>query len=196
MNASEFLKSKKNDADWIAKRKAISERAAQNKALFFANQQAILADLRTAGFQYKDLWEMQSSPGPYREALPILLKHLNGDYLDATRATIARCLAVRDARRFFDLIVAAYEREPLYVEDKPSATKDGLAIAVAATATSDKLAQLIKLLKNGELGESRIFLLSPLRKRAKENIVRIALQELTLDPNLTKEINSWKVLRD
>ncbi len=192
MNASEFLKSKERDTQWVAKRKAISERASQKQALFFANQQPILTDLRNVGFSYENLWEMQSSPGPYSEAILILLKHLEGDYLDATRATIARCLAVKDARQFFDFLVAAYKREPVYVEDKPSATKDGLAIAVAAAATSDKIEEIIELLKDGELGGSRILLLPPLRKRVKEDVVRAELRELVLGSALAKEIRAWK----
>lgn len=142
MKASEFLKSKENDAEWMAKREAISERAARKEALLPADQQPILADLRAAGFPYEDLWEMQSSPGPYKEAISILIKHLGGSYLDATRATIARCLAARDAKPFFGVLAAAYKREPLYVGDKPSAAKDGLAIAVAAAAGPNNLAAI------------------------------------------------------
>jgi hypothetical protein len=61
-------------------------------------EQPILADLREIGRNVESIWDLVNTATNYREAVPILLKHLQLPYSDTTRDGIARALAVPDAK--------------------------------------------------------------------------------------------------
>ena len=69
--------------------------------------------------------------------------------------------------------------------------KDGLAVALAATATDAVIEELIALAKDRSHGNYRLLLLSALRK-SKNPLARQALDQLASDPDLADEIGSWK----
>jgi hypothetical protein len=69
--------------------------------------------------------------------------------------------------------------------------KSGLAVALAATATEDVMDRLIDLAKDRSHGSSRLLLLKALR-RSKSTVAKRAIEELASDPDLAKEIASWK----
>jgi hypothetical protein len=59
--------------------------------------------------------------------------------------------------------------------------------------TEDTLPELIALAQDRFLGDSRVLLLSALKKRRnKHPLVKQALVELASDPDLAKEIASWR----
>ena len=71
--------------------------------------------------------------------------------------------------------------------------KDGLACALSVAVTDETLGELIALARDRSHGESRILLLSALRKRRFKNpLARTAIEELANDPELQKEITSWR----
>jgi hypothetical protein len=72
--------------------------------------------------------------------------------------------------------------------------KAGLAAALAATATDDVIDDLIALAKDRSLGSSRLLLLKALRK-SKSEVAKRTIEELASDPDLKKEIASWRKKR-
>lgn len=141
----------------------------------------------------------------YAEVIPVLLKHLMLPYSDKIREGIARSLAVPEPEviKAWPLLVEEFRKAPIGwgiklkgdTEKLKLGAKDGLACALSATVTEDTLEELIALLKDPAHGESRILLLSPLRKRRKKNPrVRQVLEELATDPDLAKSIATWKKL--
>lgn len=68
----------------------------------------------------------------------------------------------------------------------------GLAAAVGASCPPSRIEELILLLKQSDLPH-RVLLLNPLKKRrGKDLYIAMVLEELRLDPALSKEINAWK----
>jgi hypothetical protein len=69
--------------------------------------------------------------------------------------------------------------------------KSGLAVALAATATDTVMDELITLAKDRSHGSSRLLLLRGLRK-SKSTMAKRAIEDLASDPELAKEIASWR----
>jgi hypothetical protein len=78
--------------------------------------------------------------------------------------------------------------------NESSGAKSGLATALAATATDEVMDDLIALAKDPSRGVSRVLLLKALRK-SKSALAKSAIEELASDPDLRKEIASWRPKR-
>ena len=114
------------------------------------------------------------------------------DYSDRIKEGIARALSVPDAKNAWSLLVAEYRKAPEGVEDGIMlGAKDGLAVALSATATDGVIEQLVSLAKDRSNGDSRLLLLRALRK-SRTAAAKEAIEELAKDPALQKEIASWR----
>jgi hypothetical protein len=134
--------------------------------------------LRAAGYQVKSVWDLVNATAPYPGAVPVLLQHLSRRYPAPIRERIARALGVREALFARAALMLAYRCE------QDSRVKDGLAIAVAATADID---DIIALLRDWDQGPSRLLLLSRL-ETWRDPRARVVLTELATDPDLKLEI--------
>lgn len=204
---SEILKYKLTDEERILLREINAERE-QRRVISEANtraeQKSLLADLKEIGWDLNGIWDLVSAPGPYPEAIPVLLKHLILPYSDATKDGIARALAVPEpeVRRAWPILVNEYRKAPMGkgitapndTEEFELGAKDGLACALCAIVTDDLLPEYIELLKEKSHGEYRVLLLSALRK-SKNPLAKQAIEELADDPDLSREIASWKKRR-
>lgn len=190
--AAEFAARLQADPEFVAKQKerdvALAERVAQHRA----EQAPIVAELLEAGIDLLFLPDLIMRSAPYPTAIPILLKHLLLPYSDVTRETLARILAVPDARSAWPILASEYRKTPMGEENGIRlGAKSGLAVALAATATEDVMDRLIDLAKDRSHGSSRLLLLKALR-RSKSTVAKRAIEELASDPDLAKEIASWK----
>lgn len=123
-------------------------------------EKPLVDELRGAGFDVESAWDLVNTSVPYPDALPILLDHLERDYPDRVREGIARALAVGpDAMFGWDKIISCYRNEP-----EGTDTKDGLAAAIAAVASSAVIDEVIELVEDDLHGESRILLLIELKR--------------------------------
>jgi hypothetical protein len=170
--------------DAIMERKRLQEEELQKREAELRLAEApLLQDLLAVGYQADSVWDLVNTAIPYPEALPVLLDHLQRPYPDPVRDGIARALAVRQAKFGWHVLVRLYRAEP----EPDGRVKQGLAAAVAAAADDDLLDELIALLRDVQLGPTRVFLLSALT-RSKDPRARAALTELATDPDLAKEI--------
>jgi hypothetical protein len=128
----------KNDSDpaGMARQGEYERTATERVAKMRSEQAPLLKELASVRVHYETLGRMLNSAGPYEAAIPILLAHLEKPYSIPTRETIARCLAVPDARYAWPKLVELYRREPAVGERGMKGAKDGLAVALAATATA------------------------------------------------------------
>jgi hypothetical protein len=110
----------------------------------------------------------------------------NSGYSDKTREFIARALAVREARYLWPVFVKEYLNEPI-----GSNAKEGLAVALMVTVTDATMEEFVALAKDRRNGPSRLYFLRAL-KRSKNPIAKEALAVLASDPDLEKEIASWR----
>ena len=145
------------------------------------DEQPIVEELNLAGVQVESIWDLVNTDEPYPAALPVLLDHLEkGGYSDRVMEGLGRALAVKPAVSFWNRLKTAY-----LTAEGPEA-REGVAVALAASATEAHLDDLIQLLSVEERGPSRIFFLRPIRELGGER-GRMVLQPLTSDPTLGPE---------
>ena len=201
----ERWKLKPNDVE-IARLREINaakdrERAERSVRLGI-EEESILADLREIGFDVKSVWDLVNTSTDYSQAIPVLLKHLLLPYSDVTRDGLARSLAVRDPQvhKAWPILVEQYGGAPMGrgivgpgdTKEYRLGIRDGLACALVAAVTDETLEELIDLVKDRAQGESRVLLLRALRRRSKKPLVEQALEDVKDDPDLKKEIASWR----
>ncbi len=189
VTAAELQARLQADPEFMARKRerdlALAERVARHRE----EQAPIVAELRQAGINVDRLPDLIMRSVPYPAAIPVLLRHLVMPYSDATLETLARILAVPDARYAWPILVAEYRKAPSTYEDgtRRRGAKDGLAVALAATATASTIDELIALAKDRSHGASRLLLLRALRK-SRSQAAKQAIEELSTDPDLEKEI--------
>jgi hypothetical protein len=179
--------------------KAREQERVERVARMRVEEASLLDELQAAGLNIQSVSDLINRPNNYDHVIPILMKHLLMPYSDVARETIARSLAVPGAREAWSTLVAEYRKAPMGIGKKgPGDTKefrlgakDGLACALSVTATEATMEEVIGLAKDRMHGSSRLLLLSALRK-SKSPIAKQALEELASDPDLSKEIASWR----
>ncbi len=205
LTASDLVRAKLTDEEKARLReinKARQQERAERSARLRVEEGPILADLRAIGREVESVWDLVNTSTRYPEAIPILLRHLPLPYSDRTREGIARSLAVFETEvcKAWPRLVEEYRKAPMGwgiiapgdTKEYRLGAKDGLACALAASVTDERLPELIALAKDRALGESRILLLSALKKRRNKNpLAKQAIAELASDPDLQKEIASW-----
>ena len=206
LTADDFARLKLTDDEGVRLREINMERRrarAERSARLAIEEAPILVNLREIGWKVESVWVLVNTSTKYTEAIPILLKHLLLPYSDRTRERIARCLAVPEleVRKAWPTLVGEYRKAtmgrgiiaPGDTEEYRLGAKDGLACALSVAVTDETLPELIALTKDRTQGESRVLLLSPLKKRrAKNPLAKQAIDELASDPDLEKEIASWR----
>lgn len=141
----------------------------------------ILDDLRDSGFEVDSVWDLVNTSDPYPAALPVLLEHLErGVYPDRVLEGLARALAVGPAAVYWDRLRALYLRV-----DGPDAM-EALAVALAASATPERLDDLVGLLDETSRGNTRIHFIRPILGVGGDR-GRAVVEELRDDPTFGKE---------
>jgi hypothetical protein len=206
LTANDFVRLKLTD-DEKARLREINKAREQERVASVARIRAeaapLLVELQAAGLKIQSVGDLIAMPERYEAAIPILLKHLQMPYSDVVRETIARSLAVPEAevRKAWPMLVEEYRKAPIGCGIKgPGDTKefrlgakDGLACALSVAVTDETLEELIAIAKDRKQGESRVLLLSALKKRrSKHPLAKQAIAELANDPDLKDEIASWR----
>ncbi|MGY4512754.1 hypothetical protein ACVIN2_006208 [Bradyrhizobium sp. USDA 3650] len=193
VTAAELAAILESDPEFMARKRERELALAERIARFQEEQAPIVVELQAAGISVKFLSDLVMRSAPYPAAIPVLLKHLVLPYSDPTRETLARILAVPDARGAWLILVAEYRKAASSYENgtRPGGAKAGLAVALAATATDGTIDELIALAKDRSHGPSRLLLLTALRK-SESAAAKQAIEELSTDHDLEKEIASWR----
>jgi hypothetical protein len=87
------------DPAWVADRDARDEARAKQAAEWRRAEAPLLPDLAAVGFRVNSVRDLVNTAGPYPEALPMLLSHLQRSYPVQIREGIARALAMKGASR-------------------------------------------------------------------------------------------------
>jgi len=192
ITAAELTAQLESDPEYLARKRERDVALAARVARLREEQAPIVGDLQAAGISVNLLSDLLTRSVPYPRAIPVLLKHLGLSYSDPTLETLARSLAVPDARHAWPVLVTEYRKAPsTYENGIRSGVKDGLAVALAATVTGATMDELIALAKDRSHGASRLLLLRALRK-SRSAAAKQAIAELSMDPDLEKEIASWR----
>jgi hypothetical protein len=172
----------------LAKDQEFQETAAAREAelqarvgLWREAERPIVDDLREVGVDVVSAWDLVNTAEPYPAALPVLMEHLErGGYPDRVLEGVARALAVQSAdvywRRFRNLYVRATRRD----------VTEGLAVALAASATAENLDEMLALIGDESLGSTRIHFVRAILRIGGER-GRRAVESLRVDPVLGRE---------
>jgi hypothetical protein len=174
----------RTDPAYRAQTEAVeAERQARMEELRRA-EQPIVEDLRNAGVEVSSVWDLVNTADPYPKALPILLSHLQrGGYPGRVIESLGRALAVKPA-------ASAWERlRHLYLAAHGRGEEEGLAVALAASATAEHLDGLIALLDETSRGSTRIHFLRPIKRVGGKRGLDL-LTSLKDDPLFGKEASA------
>ncbi|MET4676267.1 MULTISPECIES: hypothetical protein [unclassified Luteibacter] len=164
-------------------------------AAFKIEQRELLEELASVGIRVDIVNRLTHvSASTFRHALPIILNHLKRHYSAGTLESLARLLARKEAQPRWDDIVSMYKASAGQKNEGPGDVNMALAAAVAASCPPRRIPELIELLRDHAL-PNRVLLLAPIRRRRGTNRgIADVIAELRHDPELSIEINSWKVL--
>lgn len=191
MTAAEAMAKRSKDPSFIARQQEQErirlERETQSRAV----QKPLLEELKKVGINIESVWDLVNTSSQYDDAIPILFCHLQKPYPDKEKEGIARALGVPKAIVGWNILVTEFRNA---TETSSRSTKMGLAAAIGAIATDAVIGDVIDLVQNKNHGENRILLLKALR-RSKKPEAASALNNLASDPDLAKEIASWRMKR-
>lgn len=171
----------------------------QRVARLHLEERPIVAELRHAGVLIDSVADLVGRRERYAAAIPILLKHVRKEYSDPLKSTLARALAVPEpeVRHAWPILLHEYRsaaRESVSRREARSTMRQaaqGLACALAVAVSDETLGDLIELVRDEQYGDSRILLLSGLKKSTDPRATG-ALEAAAADPVLHKEIASWR----
>jgi hypothetical protein len=162
---------------------------AERRAALAAETASLVEELRGVGIDIAYLGDLRYDTPNFERGIAIILEHLAKDYSEPTKSVIAFLLTTPKAKIGWPTLVEEYRRTEQGV--KPLCLKNTLAAALAQTVTSSTEDELLKLAQDRQNGTSRVLLLRGLRRSWKSEIKQ-ALLDLASDPDLKKEITSWK----
>ncbi|MEF2253450.1 hypothetical protein [Ralstonia solanacearum] len=203
LTAADLVAKLQANPEFLRKQQEQEQARSERVARIHAEEAPLLADLHAIGLSINFVSDLVNTTERYEEAIPVLLRHLLMPYSDVTRETIARSLAVPEpeVQKAWPLLIEEYRKAPMGwgikapgdTKEYRLGAKDGLACALSAAVTDETLPELIALAKDRTQGESRVLLLSALKKRRNKNpLAKQAIEELASDPDLEKEIASWR----
>lgn len=172
------------DEEYQAKAAALEAEMRARRQQLQQAEQPIVTDLRAAGVEVNSVWDLVNTAEPYPDALQILLEHLQrGGYPDRVMESLARALAVKPAAHAWEIL------RDLYLKAEGHGEEEGLAVALAASATADHLSALIALLDETSRGSTRIHFLRPIKRVGGKRGLDV-LTSLQDDPLFGKEASA------
>src|SRR5687767_9999763 len=109
---------------WNAETKKVAEALARAEA-------PVVVALQEAGFEITSVWDFVNTTQPYVGALPILLGHLQRDYPDKVRESIARAMAVPDSKFAWRTLLKLFQQD---FDPKANGVKWAVGAGLAAAA--------------------------------------------------------------
>ena len=181
MSATAFMAQLQKDQEYQRKKELFDAELQERVSVLRQAEQPIIADLRNAGVHVDSVWDLVNTAEPYPAALPILLDHLQrGGYPDRVMESLGRALGVGPAASVWETL------RQLYLAAPGPGEEEGLAVALAASATVDDLDALIALLDETSRGSTRIHFLRPIKRVGGKRGLDV-LTSLKDDPLFGKE---------
>src|ERR1700759_3093148 len=109
-------------------------------------------ELKEAGVEFVDSWDMVNTKCPYPEAIEILIKHLPGNYHYRNKEGIIRALTVKDAKGKAN---SALIREYHEIPKEEDSLRWAIGNAFSAIITKDDIGQIWPIVEKKENGRSR-----------------------------------------
>jgi hypothetical protein len=174
----------REDAEY---REAVDRAEAERVTVWEQRREAerpFIADLEAHGVQVGSAWDLCEHPDLNEVAYPILLKHLQRDYPGRVLNGMARGFLKQTARSHW------VELLDLYLMDPRAEVRDGLAATLSGCAVRSHYEDLLAVLANESLGESRIYFLRPVNRignRKEPGVGRTVIERFADHPQLGTE---------
>ncbi|MBA3780534.1 MAG: hypothetical protein H0X12_01600 [Nocardioides sp.] len=147
-------------------------------------ERPIIEDLRDVGVEVASVWDLVNTAEPYPTALPVLIEHLErGGYPDRVTEGVARALAVQPAGIYWQRL------RDLYVQASGRDATEGLAVALAASASAENLDDLLALLGDDSRGSTRVHFIRPILRVGGVRGQQV-IEALRADPVFGKEASA------
>lgn len=181
ITAEELMKQLESNKEFQARKRAKQKALAAREADFRKAEQPLIERLTPLGFQLSSIWDLVNSNNSYKEALPVLLEELGNDYPEPIREGIARSLAVKEARPYFDQLVNLYQKEQV------GRVRDGLAVAISLAGDLSCFDMVVNLVHDTSSVSSKILLLSFFERYWNEKRAKDFILNLKSDEELSQE---------
>jgi hypothetical protein len=175
------------DPEYLARRRKLDEDLARRQAEYIVAEAPLRDALQRAGIVVETVWHLKSDTTSYPAVVPILLEHLQRSYPSRVREGIARAVAVRVARAWWNQLVT------LFRDETDKEVKFAIGTALCAAATSDVFDDVVTLLRDRSQGSGRLALLRVVT-RSRDVRRDMILDDLAAGPDLGIEIR--EVLAD
>jgi hypothetical protein len=186
----DLMKAEGSYNSFVAMRERQEDQRQKHAAEYKRSEVPLMKALHGAGINVDSVWTLVNQSKPYPEALPVLIEELQKSHPPKVINGIARALAVPAARYAWPILVREFKKWPNGAPNELTA-KGGLACALAATVTIEKIDELIELVKDPSNGRARVLLLRGLR-RSRQPQAKQAIEAVAFDPDLAVEIASWR----
>ena len=98
VTAAELMKQLESDPNWVRQRDEREATRQQAERMLAANEEPLVADLRSAGLNVESVYDLVNSANKYDAAIAILADHLKRKYHKRIREGIIRALSLPAAR--------------------------------------------------------------------------------------------------
>lgn len=185
--ADEFMTELRANPEWVAQQAARDRLSAEREREYARMEAPAVKALNEAGILVASVWDLVNSPGPYADAIPVLLAELQKDHPRKVREGLARALAVKDARPLWPRLVELFEKDPDGA--MTNGPKWGLALALKVNADKACIDDLVRLVQNRAHGENRAPLINALGKLGRDGRVLAALEDVAQDEPVARDAN-------
>lgn len=202
MTAAELMAELTNDSEYQRKIQEKEKARVAEEAKFREEEKDLVQALQESGVQIvlnsipgeeytgppRSVYDLVNTQSSYKNAIPVLVEHLQLDYSRPVKEGIVRALATPDSKGHAHELIQIFESE----KDSESEFKWLLGAAIAESATECNADKIIELANDPNHGRGREFLPLGLVHARKENAAP-ALNGWTNDPILGE--NARKALK-
>jgi len=187
--AKEILEELAKDKNYVEMKRRQEEEVRAFEERMRNNEKPLVKALLDVGVSVNSVWDLVNTREPYPNALPVLIRHLTGDYHPKILAGIARALAVRDpfaVEYAWPVVLDLYlktKADEMIKEPERRGFKESLGVALSVLCTEEKLPQVFELIGDPSHGESRGHLIYGLKRFRKDKKVKEVLASLYDDPH-------------
>jgi hypothetical protein len=178
VTAKELMERLEKDEAYLRRRAESEKNMAERSARLRQEEEPLLAELRTVGFDLESVYDLVNTGEPYPAAVPILMKHLYLPYSDSTKSGIARALAVPDSIPYWQPL------KDMFCQTPECPVKQGLACALSVIASKTKrYDEIFEILNDESQGSSKSLLLDVI-SQSRDPDIRSRLVEFADHPIL------------
>ncbi|WP_300681461.1 hypothetical protein [Nocardioides sp.] len=141
-----------------ASRERRERERAEHARLLDEGQAEILADLRAIGIDVPSLWHLAAGDGASGAVFEVLLRHLGGAHPDLIVEGLGDAMAGPQARPYWA------ELRALLASTERDVVRDQTVLILGSCAQRAQYDDLLEMVADEGLGDSRIFLLGPLNR--------------------------------